>query len=68
MQGNGTSGAQPLLTAQQAAEQLNAPESWVRAEARAGRLPHIRLGARYVRFEATELAAWVASRRQGPTA
>ncbi len=55
----------PLLNAGQAAELLNVPESWVRTEARAGRIPHVRLG-RYVRFEAEELREWWESRRQGP--
>lgn len=43
-----------LLNADQAAELLNVPPSWVLAEARADRIPHVRLG-RYVRFEAQEL-------------
>jgi len=54
-----------LLNAEQAAELLNVPVSWVRAEARAGRIPCVRLG-RYVRFEADELRLWWATRRQGP--
>src|SRR4051812_35142850 len=37
-----------LLTAEEVAEALRVPRSWVYAEARAGRLPHVRLG-RYVR-------------------
>ncbi len=56
----------PLLTAGQAAELLNVPVSFVRAEARANRVPHVRLGARYVRFEADALEAWWANRRRGP--
>ena len=54
-----------LLDADQAGALLNVPASWVRAEARAGRIPHVRLG-RYVRFDADELAAWWQSRRRGP--
>ena len=45
---------EPLLDANGAAELLNVPASWVLAEARANRIPHIRLG-RYVRFDADEL-------------
>jgi excisionase family DNA binding protein len=47
-----------LLTAEQAAELLAVPPSWLLAQARAGKIPHVRLG-RYVRFSADELAAWV---------
>jgi len=56
---------QSLLTAQQAAEVLNVPASWVLAEARSGRIPHVRLG-RYVRFELGELEVWWRSRARGP--
>jgi excisionase family DNA binding protein len=55
----------PLLDAGQAAKLLNVPASWVLAEARADRIPHIRLG-RYVRFDADELAVWWQSRARGP--
>lgn len=55
----------PLLDAGGAAELLNVPKSWVLAEARAGRIPHLRLG-RYVRFESHALEAWWANRRRGP--
>ncbi len=55
----------PLLNAEQAADLLNVPASWVLAEARAERIPHVRLG-RYVRFDAEELAAWWQTRARGP--
>jgi len=55
----------PLLDAVGAAELLNVPKSWVLAEARADRIPHLRLG-RYVRFEEAELTVWWESRRRGP--
>jgi excisionase family DNA binding protein len=55
----------PLMDARQAGRLLNVPPSWVLAEARADRIPHIRLG-RYVRFDADELAVWWRSRRRGP--
>lgn len=54
-----------LLDAKQAATLLNVPSSWVLAEARAERIPHVRLG-RYVRFEADELTAWWRDRAKGP--
>lgn len=55
----------PLLDAGQAAAILNVPQSWVAAEARAGRIPHVRLG-RYVRFNRDELIAWCEGRAVGP--
>jgi excisionase family DNA binding protein len=55
----------PLLDAKQAAALLNVPASWVLAEARADRIPHIRFG-RYVRFDAGQLEAWWQERMQGP--
>jgi excisionase family DNA binding protein len=56
----------PLLDAKQAGALLNVPASWVLAEARADRIPHVRLG-RYVRFDADHLEAWVRAREAGPT-
>ncbi|MFL5861888.1 MAG: helix-turn-helix domain-containing protein [Solirubrobacteraceae bacterium] len=38
-----------LLTADELAERLGAKTDWVWAQARAGRIPHVRLG-RYRRF------------------
>ena len=55
----------PLLDAKGAAELLSVPASWVLAEARADRIPHVRLG-RYVRFDADELAEWCKGRHRGP--
>ena len=55
----------PLLDAKGAAALLNVPPSWVLAEARAGRIPHVRLG-RYVRFDADELLEWCQARGRGP--
>src|SRR5688500_6736116 len=57
--------ADPLLDAKEAAALLNVPATWLLAEARAERIPHVRLG-RYVRFDAGELHAWSLSRRRGP--
>jgi excisionase family DNA binding protein len=55
----------PLLDARQAAAILNVPASWIAAEARAGRIPHVRLG-RYVRFNRDELMQWCEGRSVGP--
>lgn len=55
----------PLLNAEQAAELLNVPSTWILAEARADRIPHVRLG-RYVRFDGDELTAWWRERARGP--
>jgi excisionase family DNA binding protein len=57
----------PLLDSGQAAEILNVPKSWIAAEARAGRIPHVRLG-RYVRFNRDELMQWCDGRSVGPRA
>jgi excisionase family DNA binding protein len=54
-----------LLDAGGAAALLSVPASWVLAEARAERIPHVRLG-RYVRFDRAELEAWAAERARGP--
>lgn len=54
----------PLLDADGAAELLNVPASWVLAQARADRIPHVRLG-RYVRFDADELCEWWKARSRG---
>jgi excisionase family DNA binding protein len=54
----------PLLDAAAAAELLNVPKSWVLAEARADRIPHIRLG-RYVRFDPDRLREWWEAQLRG---
>jgi excisionase family DNA binding protein len=63
--GAGATAIEPLLDAKGAAALLNVPATWVLAEARADRIPHVRLG-RYVRFDAGELQAWWRTRRRGP--
>lgn len=55
----------PLLDATEAGRLLSVPASWVLAEARANRIPHVRLG-RYVRFSAEELEEWWRARMRGP--
>jgi excisionase family DNA binding protein len=57
--------ARPLLDAKQAGELLGVPASWCLREARANRIPHVRLG-RYVRFDADALEAWWRARLRGP--
>jgi hypothetical protein len=55
----------PLLDATGAGELLGVPATWCLREARADRIPHIRLG-RYVRFDRGELIAWAQQRMRGP--
>jgi excisionase family DNA binding protein len=57
--------APPLLNAEEAGRLLNVPASWVRGEARAGRIPAVRLG-KYTRFDPDELTAWRRARSVGP--
>jgi excisionase family DNA binding protein len=54
-----------LIDAKAASALLGVPHTWLLAESRADRIPHVRLG-RYVRFEAAELEAWWRARAQGP--
>lgn len=54
-----------LLDVKGAAQLLNLPASWIAAEARANRIPHVRFG-RYVRYEPDELRAWYRQRARGP--
>lgn len=63
--GRSTVDPAPLLDAKAAGRLLNVPATWVLAEARADRIPHVRLG-RYVRFDADELRDWWHTRARGP--
>ncbi len=54
-----------LIDAKAAGVLLGVPASWVLAEARADRIPHIRLG-RYRRFRAAALQDWVIQMQRGP--
>lgn len=47
-----------LLTAEDVADRLGVRPDWVGAQARAGRIPHVRLG-RYRRFRESALEAWL---------
>ena len=55
----------PLLDAKAAGRLLGVPHTWLLAQARAGRIPHHRLG-HYVRFDADDLQAWLRETRSGP--
>lgn len=56
----------PLLDATGVAELLQVPKTWVLAEARADRIPHLRFG-RYVRFDPDDLQEWWrTTRSRGP--
>jgi excisionase family DNA binding protein len=52
-----------LLPADELAERLGVPESWVRTEERAGRIPGRRLG-KYVRFKLSEVEHALAERKR----
>lgn len=51
-----------LLTAEEVAQQLQVPTSWVYGQARAGRFPHVKAG-RYVRFDQRDVDAWIERQR-----
>jgi len=53
-----------LRTAEEIAELLNVPAKWPLEQARAGHMPHVRLG-RYVRFDEEDVLAWVESLKSG---
>jgi excisionase family DNA binding protein len=53
-----------LFTAVEVAELLSVPETWVRSETRAGRLPHLQLG-RYRRYEREAVLHWLEAQRAG---
>jgi excisionase family DNA binding protein len=55
----------PLLDAKAASRLLGVPHTWLLAQARAGRIPHHRLG-HYVRFNASDLHEWLNENRIAP--
>jgi excisionase family DNA binding protein len=61
----GSRDTSPLLNAEQAGELLGVPKSWLLAEARASRIPHLKLG-HYTRFQRTALLDWIDRRMVGP--
>jgi excisionase family DNA binding protein len=58
-------GFAPLLDAKAAGELLGVPHTWLLAQARAGRIPHHRLG-HYVRFNTEDLKEWLTQTRSMP--
>ena len=50
-----------LLSLPELARALNLPESWIKAEANAGRIPHLRIGKRY-RFNSETVIRALAER------
>jgi excisionase family DNA binding protein len=54
-----------LVDADAQAVTLSVPASWLLREARAGRIPHVRLG-KYVRFHPPTVEAWWRERMAGP--
>ena len=61
--GAGARHEEKLLTARELAERLGVPESWVRTEERAGRIPSVRLG-KYVRFKLSDVERALAERQR----
>jgi excisionase family DNA binding protein len=59
-------GSEPLIDARAAGRLLGVPHTWVLAQARAGSIPHHRLG-HYVRFRRSDLEAWLLETRIGPS-
>jgi len=55
----------PLIDAKAASRLLGVPHTWLLAQARAGRIPHNRLG-HYVRFDREELREWLRETRTRP--
>lgn len=55
----------PLIDAKAAGALLDVPYTWLLAQARAGRVPHHRLG-HYVRFDPADLREWLKDTRIGP--
>jgi excisionase family DNA binding protein len=47
MMGGMKNDTSPLLSLPALAEALNLPEEWIKDEADAGRIPHLRIGKRY---------------------
>jgi excisionase family DNA binding protein len=56
----------PLIDAKAASRLLGVPHTWLLAQARAGRIPHHRLG-HYVRFNPEDLKEWLGENKILPT-
>jgi excisionase family DNA binding protein len=61
---NGPGAFSRLIDARAAGTLLGVPHTWVLAQARAGRIPHHRLG-HYVRFDVQDLTQWLQETRCG---
>ena len=55
-----------LLHAEEVARILGVPKTWVYAETRAGRLPHVNVG-RYRRYRLEAVQEWIVEHERGPT-
>jgi excisionase family DNA binding protein len=55
----------PLIDAKAASTLLGVPYTWLLAQARAGNIPHHRLG-HYVRFDPEDLQTWLRETRSEP--
>ncbi len=53
-----------LLTADEVADMLAVPVTWVRDATRAGQLPHVTIG-RYRRYDRGDVLAWVGEQKAG---
>jgi excisionase family DNA binding protein len=51
-----------LLNAEEVAQILGVPHTFVYALARRGEIPTVRIGERYVRFRAGAIDGWIAAR------
>jgi len=60
-----TAGFTPLIDAKAASKLLGVPHTWLLAQARAGHIPHHRLG-HYVRFNPEDLREWLTEHRISP--
>jgi excisionase family DNA binding protein len=55
----------PLIDAKAASRLLGVPHTWLLSQARAGQIPHHRLG-HYVRFNPEDLKEWLTATRSMP--
>ena len=54
-----------LLDAKAAGDLLGVPPTWLLAQARLNRVPHVRLG-KYVRFDPADIESWITTVKRGP--
>lgn len=59
--------AAPLLTAADIGRLLNVSKATVYRWSEEGRLPHLKLGEKCIRYEETEVLAWLEERRGART-